>query len=150
MKEYKHKTADFIAVKHLSSQYTIYDKESKYVACIPTVFIENSCDWEEVEEKKPLFRTADGVDIYPGHTVYGVSKRFGHVSSFKWTSEKDFHPYKSLSEDIKYFSTLQQAEKYKFDNTVFFSIQDLKNTINLTVRQEVSLQILAGLRESKK
>jgi len=68
MKKYKHKITGNIAVETNSgNNYKVSEPKS---FTIPKWIVENSSDWEEIEE--PLFITEDGVEKFAGDSCYYI------------------------------------------------------------------------------
>jgi len=86
--------------------------------------------------EKPLFTTEDDADIYPGMSVYCVSKEYsyeGFINSVDNSLVQSIK--KSMSIGYKYFSTKEAAEEYILINKPCLSISDIKPILNHTQLQ---------------
>ncbi len=128
-RQFKHKTLGDIATYDITGMYKISSKFT--VSYIESRYIENSNDWEEIN-KKPLFVTEDGVEIYDL-----IKDRFYYVR----TSNSDYYnPLWKVSDNVlmegdtftyepqyeKYFSSKQAAENYIIINKPCLSYADIQ------------------------
>lgn len=120
MRQFKHKLTGDIADKANDYYYSLKDD----LRTMPIRLIENSNDWEEIIDKKPLFRTSDGVDIYEGDTYYFPMKDkqdnlIGIFMKVEAMYNSILHPTR------KRFSTPELAQMYINENMKKYSISDI-------------------------
>lgn len=76
---------------------------------------------ELIKFKVPLFRTKDGVEIFEGNPVYGVSKDFQLLyMSYAVKSDNDF---------VKTFSTKEKAKEYVLMTKPCLSIREIESIV---------------------
>ena len=105
MKKFKHKHNGDIAELVNNVGYKL---NKNTIGLIPIDYIENSNDWELVEDKKPILRTEDGVDLYKGDKYCWVCRNPMYISPNIY----DAATCKNNTRDYLYFSTLQAAKEY--------------------------------------
>jgi len=71
-------------------------------------------------EKKPLFTTFDGVDVFEGYTVYFVNLSTNQINPMQNIGSK----FTTLAQ-YTYFHSKEKAEEYLCQHSPIFSIQDL-------------------------
>jgi hypothetical protein len=76
---------------------------------------------EKIENRKPLFLTEDGKEVFEGDTVWIVSKNNLTV----WSRKADNSP---LDSDHEFFSSKDSADEYVFRNKPCLSFNDIWNT----------------------
>lgn len=99
---------------------------------IPLKDVEDSPEfWQEIIERKPLFRTQDGVDIYDeeGDVFYYVRTKNPNRWNPVWTvlqNNPNKHNIFIYEPKIKtYFSTREKAEEYLLYNKPCLSFQEV-------------------------
>ena len=102
------------------------------------LFASVNCHLGDVEVSKlekslqPLFTTDDGIEIFEGDDLYYV--RVTKPSSF--SLDKYFEAFKYVwegtrceTDDYKWFSTKEAAEKYIYNNEKKFSVKDIEDAV---------------------
>ena len=108
--------------KYTISNFSIIDNKM-YVILIG---ISVPISIKEIQEvKDPMFTTEDGIDIYKGDSVYGVSTGFTGV--FECDDLK-----KAKKERWLKFSTEEKAREHLLMNKPCLSLKDIQNFDNLT------------------
>ena len=97
--------------------------------------------WELIEEKKPLFITEDGVEIYTNNV-----KLFAVNSTFITASANNFDFEVCKKEGWKLFFHEFSADKYILWNKPLFSLQDIDATIKGSLPEFFELIKLAKER----
>lgn len=93
--------------------------------CIHKSYLEKFPEfWKEVEDKKPILKTEDGVDIYFGDYTCLVNIVSWTVDYF---TPKQCAP---VSSSYKSFSSVASAEKYVKENKPQYSLNDLKDLVD--------------------
>ena len=121
MKKFKHKTKDITLTKCKNgNSYYSENFEGYY---IPSDFIEDSCDWEEIKEDS--FITEDGVELFGGETVISVHTGCSIMAVCYGFSVKNFKESTCL-----FFAKKENAEKYIELNAKKYSIKDIVLAVN--------------------
>ena len=130
--KYKHKTTGDVVIK--DNKKNIYYFDNDITETIHSRFIENSNDWELVNEPTtPLLTTDDGVDLFDGDNFYfiynwNISK--GVISNNRFDKNNNY----------KHFSCREKAEYYVHYNKPIFSRQHLiDNGISLDELKKILL-----------
>jgi len=87
---------------------------------VPARYIENTSDWQPIEEKKPLFTTEDGVEYLENGAEYFI---VGVDYSIFWQEVREFYVFE---DDVKRFSTEEAAEEYVRMNKPMYSRKDME------------------------
>jgi hypothetical protein len=116
MTQYKHKiTGKIVTIQELGCQAIKGAKWGDWE--IPFWVIENSNDWELVVDKKSLFTTLDGVEVFKEDVYWYIPQTIDEI--YKCTrADVDFTPYLSFSTEIA-------AKNYKAENEKRFSLLDI-------------------------
>lgn len=145
MKQYKHRITGNIATETQSeSNYKVSEPRN---FTVPKWIIENSSDWEEVIERKFLFQTVDGVDIYEGDKYYSV-----HASTFEFPNGYGVSTIKGTAAKGYWdtFSTLEKAQEYINLNKPKYSFNDIKNVLNEQMYKPYASLVLLDLKKLNK
>lgn len=97
--------------------------------------------WELIEEKKPLFITEDGVEIYTNNV-----KLFAVSSTFITASDNDFDFEVCKREGWKLFFHKFNADEYILWNKPLLSLNDIDETIEVYSHKFDKLKKLAEER----
>lgn len=114
MRKFKHKITGYF-VNQFEQGYKL-DIDS-FDSFFPKSLIEQGNDWEEVIEKKPLFVTEDGVEVFEEDEVYGVDYIFNYFC-FVIINE-------NAKENNKIFSTKKLAKEYIDLHKPKYSLKDV-------------------------
>ena len=90
---------------------------------IPKDEVENNPDfWELIEEKKPLYLTYDGVELYNERDyIYVVSPNYNHIKTKFRLHELSVN---CINEIYKVFAHESNADEYIWRNKRVFSYED--------------------------
>jgi len=99
--------------------------------------------FESFFAEKPLFTTNDGVDIFEGESIYGVTDNFLLLHN-SFAQERD--------KTTKTFAKRENAEKYIRDNQKKYSLTDMVRIANhwayiKSVNTEVALKVIESWKE---
>lgn len=118
--------------------YTVIQNGDR-VEILDKTEVENNTDfWELIEEEKPLFTTADGVDIFLGHSYILIDKEF---IKHKQTASNIVY-----TEYFKKFKHESNADEYILWNKPLLSLQEIDDTIEMYTHEFVELIKLAKER----
>lgn len=84
-------------------------------------FIQNKT-WILVEDKKPIFQTHDGVDIFKGDKYFSVDKQSFNLAD---NGKPQSHPFATCKSRWLTFSTIKKAEEYINSNKPKYSEKDM-------------------------
>jgi len=115
---YKHKQTGHCAYQVPGGYSVIMDNGGTF---IPSAFIENTTDWQPIEEKKPLFTTEDGVEVFD-EGVYWIADMEGVIGS---ATARRLFPLLG-SDTVKRFSTEEAANEYVRLNKPIYSRKDME------------------------
>lgn len=122
MQEYKHKSTGFIATETLSEKnYKVSDPKN---FTIPKWIIENSNDWEKIIEKKPVFITNNGINIFEGDSFWYSNEHF-ELKYWSAPTMDTLSVNKAYLYNKPKFITQAQAIKYIEENKPQHSKKDM-------------------------
>lgn len=98
--------------------YIITHSEVKFNSDLNAYFLTREEAEDYIKKSKVIFTTEDGVDIKHGDTYYFVDTDF-NIN----TSKANFQAV-AMSDEKKYFSTVEQAHEYVMQNVKALSIKD--------------------------
>lgn len=124
-RKFKHKKTGWIATP-LGTTTDLYKYNSGQImnSYINLSLLENACDWEEIIEKpkQPTFTTYDGVELFGGETIYGVTHNFNLVCT-SILAKEDTQTWKIFAEKTK-------AEEYIKQNEPKYSLKDVEDAMS--------------------
>lgn len=80
-------------------------------------------------EKKPLFTTEDGKPAYDGDNVFLLSEHSWLIAECK----APISPFRGAINELKYFSTKEAAEQWIADNKPMYSLNDIRETLEIEI-----------------
>lgn len=117
-RKFKHIRYADTAEQREDGRYNLIGGTMLYEHPIPAYLVEASADWVEIVERKPLFTTYDGVDVFCGKEYFFVYTETLTTHTKPW---EVYGPVTALGDDPGYypeldarhmFSTREAAEKY--------------------------------------
>jgi hypothetical protein len=148
MAQYKHKKLGFIANLQGIQPDKIYSVHANTIYQLPAEFIENSCDWELIEEKPKLFYqtiyTEDGYTVSNPDTILYLATKvantwYGETSStldtLRAKEVDDWRKYNTHHTVYKLFISKEKRDQFMQNNNkskVLLTTEDGKEITNKT------------------
>jgi hypothetical protein len=118
------------STKDVVACFDTKDSIGKLFACVDNYL--GNIEVSKLQKESPLFTTEDHIDIFENDEVYAV--RVTEPSSY--STDVQFKVFKYVwegnrceTDDYKWFSTKEAAEKYIYNNEKKFSVKDIEEAL---------------------
>ena len=146
--QYRHKTTGRLASLHGIQPEKLYDIEGQVkgyvIGTVPAWMIEDSCDWEKIEDKpKVILTTEDGVHITDRE------KYLPSVQTANWKERSmAAHQYLGVLSDYKIFSSEAKRDEYILQHKPLITLTDIFGTLTIALIKDRDKEKLMNLFRS--